>query len=157
MDQLPLNLDGKHNAGNKTLKLTGASRFDPRLCVLACVLVAACRSCHARVWIWRRGMMRSTFAFAFAGLKRLKHFAEWASLQPEGQAIIIAGHSLWFKSFFQLFLPRSSTHLCVKRKIVNCGAVALTLQRGRSADGAEPRFRIKPDSLQVVYGGFASK
>ena len=40
--KLPLNLDGKHNAGNKTLGLTG--------------------------------------------IKRLRHFADWASKQPEGQA-----------------------------------------------------------------------
>ena len=42
--------------------------------------------------------------------------------------IIVAGHSLWFKEFFKLYLPKAADHTCKKKKIVNCGAVGFTLQ-----------------------------
>ncbi|EOD17457.1 hypothetical protein EMIHUDRAFT_210186 [Emiliania huxleyi CCMP1516] len=61
-----------------------------------------------------------------------------------------------FRSFFQLYLPRDSDHPGKKRKIVNCGAVGLTLQVGRTAVG-EVVHRIDPESINVVYGGFSAK
>ena len=83
---------------------------------------------------------------------RLMHFAQWALERPE-QTIVVGGHSLWFKNFFQLYLPKDVDHPAKKRKIVNCGAVAFDLQLRRGAGGA-PAYRIDPDSIRVVYGGF---
>ena len=61
------------------------------------------------------------------GYSRLMSFAQWASERPES-TLIIGGHSLWFRSFFQCFLPPTVDHVSKKRKIVNCGVVGLTLQ-----------------------------
>ena len=53
---------------------------------------------------------------------------------------------------------------CKKKKIVNCGAVGFTLQtaspRGVALAKASPlslRHRIDPNSISVIYGGFAAK
>ena len=114
----------------------------------------------------------------FRGAHRLVDFARWCSERPE-KTIVVAGHSLWFRSFFQAFLPPGVEHTCKKRKIVNCGVVGFTLQAGRGlyhysslrpltslaalglqvgrdADGLDLQ-RIDPESISVVYGGFASK
>ena len=83
------------------------------------------------------------------------HFAQWALERPE-QTIVVGGHSLWFKNFFQLYLPKDVDHPAKKRKIVNCGAVGFSLQTGRASDGSL-RHRIDPASISVICGGFASK
>lgn len=46
------------------------------------------------------------------------------------QTVIALGHSLWFKSFFDVYLPKGADMTARKRKIGNCAVVALTLQRG---------------------------
>ena len=89
------------------------------------------------------------------GHQRLLDFAAWAADRPE-ETIIVGGHSLWFRSFFQLFLPPDLEHPSKKKKIVNCGVVGLTLQVLRDYDGVV-RYRIDPASIAVVYGGFATK
>jgi len=91
----------------------------------------------------------------FRGMHRLQNFAAWACERPE-RTIIVAGHSLWFRSFFQLYLPRSEDHTAKKRKIMNCGAIGFSLQTGRASDGSL-RHRIDPKSIETVYGGFATK
>ena len=63
----------------------------------------------------------------FRGMHRIEDFAAWAAKRNES-TIIVAGHSLWFKEFFKLYLPRAADHTCKKKKIVNCGAVGFTLQ-----------------------------
>lgn len=111
------------------------------------------------------------------------------------------GHSLWFKSFFDVYLPKSADAVARKRKLANCACVAFTLQKGvvgarpcRAAQcvslsrarlvdfpwGKEARrggneagerltagsirrspapaagvtvYRIKPESLYMLYGG----
>ena len=63
----------------------------------------------------------------FRGMHRIEDFAAWAAKRKES-TIIVAGHSLWFKEFFKLYLPRAADHTCKKKKIVNCGAVGFTLQ-----------------------------
>jgi hypothetical protein len=89
-------------------------------------------------------------SLSFPGYARIHDFAQWASERPE-RTIIVAGHSLWFRSFFQCLLPPSSDHIAKKRKIVNAGVVAFDL--ATNARG----FSIDPSSIVVVYGGFASK
>ena len=96
---------------------------------------------------------RGNKSLSFTGAKRLDDFAAWATAQESGATLVLGGHSLWFRSFFQMYLPRKEEHECKKRKIVNCGAVAFDLQLRRGAGGA-PAYRIDPDSIRVVYGGF---
>ena len=90
------------------------------------------------------------------GYARLRDFAQWAADRPES-TIIVGGHSLWFRSFFQVFMPPTSTHVCKKNKIVNCGVVAFDLHVTRTAGQKQHGFFADPESLVVVYGGFASK
>jgi len=94
---------------------------------------------------------RGNKSLSFGGYDRLLDFAQWAADRPE-PTIIITGHSLWFRSFFQVFLPPSCEHVATKRKIVNCGVVGFDLQVGPSKS-----FSVDPDSIVVTYGGFASK
>lgn len=92
---------------------------------------------------------------AYYGIKRLRAFNEWAFLRKES-TIIVGGHSLWFKHFFQTYLPFSSDHAAKKQKIVNSGVVAFTLHRWEDEFGA-PSYRIAPESVETVYGGFSAK
>ena len=62
---------------------------------------------------------------AFYGIKRLKSFAEWTSKRSE-TTIIAGGHSLWFKAFFQTYLPHNSHHEAKNKKIVNSGKLYFT-------------------------------
>lgn len=91
---------------------------------------------------------------SFYGIKRLKAFGEWVFKRPE-DAIIVGGHSLWFKYFFQTFLPFKSNHDAKTMKIENSGVVSFLLHRAE-VDGV-PMYRIDPDSIINVYGGFTKK
>lgn len=91
----------------------------------------------------------------FTGLKRMKRFNEWAFARKE-ETIIVGGHSLWFKSFFKVFMDHSSTHVCKSKKLVNSGAVTFTLHRAKNKDG-DPVYRIDEDTLEVVDGGYTDK
>ena len=70
--------------------------------------------------------------------------------------IIVGGHSLWFKEFFKAFLDdeAAKTATAARRKIVNCGVVGFTLQHTKHPTHGE-MFRIEPDSIESIYGGFA--
>lgn len=92
----------------------------------------------------------------FNGVKRLKAFNDWAFKRTES-TVIVGGHSLWFKHFFQLYLPYSSDHAAKTKKIVNTGVVAFTLQRYTDEHGALLGYRVEPNSIQTVYGGFMTK
>lgn len=92
----------------------------------------------------------------FNGIKRLKAFNDWAFKRNEA-TIIVGGHSLWFKHYFQVYLPYSSDHPAKTKKIVNTGVVALTLQRYTDEHGNLLGYRVEPNSIQTVYGGFMVK
>eukprot|EP00947_MAST-08B_sp_MAST-8B-sp1_P000730 g730.t1 len=93
------------------------------------------------------------------GLQRMEQFAAWCMDQPEDVIVVAAGHSLWFKNFFKVFLPRgeaaavpgagssspsssSSAYASISRegrrladvvrnrKMKNCAAVSFTLVEG---------------------------
>lgn len=89
------------------------------------------------------------------GLKRMMKFNQtvFSSSLPEDY-IIVGGHSIWFRSFFREFLPRGSGHVGKKKKIVNCGAVALDLWKTTTTDDGRDMFMIDEKSIRVVYGGF---
>lgn len=98
----------------------------------------------------------------FNGAKRMRAFNEWVFERPE-EAVVVGGHSLWFKYYFQTHLPKSSDHEAKRLKITNSGVVAFTLWRADGADGmpvsvgGEIVYRIEPTSVVTVYGGFTSK
>lgn len=91
----------------------------------------------------------------FYGIKRLRAFGEWAMSQQE-DIIIVGGHSLWFKSFFQTYLPHSSTHDAKNKKLTNSGVVSFTLHAAKGDDGTL-QYRVDPASLQTIYGGYTTK
>lgn len=91
----------------------------------------------------------------FYGIKRLRAFGELAMGQQE-EIIIVGGHSLWFKYFFQTFMPHASTHDAKTKKITNSGVVSFTLHAAKAEDGTL-QFRIEPSSIQTIFGGFTTK
>lgn len=87
-----------------------------------------------------------------SGLARMQAFNEWASNREEDTIVVCAGHSLWFRCFFQTYLPLSSTHEAKKKKLVNCGITSFDLSRAMY--NGNPMYRIEPESIKVLYGGF---
>jgi len=93
---------------------------------------------------------------SFYGIKRLKAFNEWAFARPE-EAIIVGGHSLWFRSFFQTYLPHKIHHDGKTKKITNSGVVSFELYSHKNEEDGETYYRIDPNSIRNVYGGFTTK
>lgn len=87
------------------------------------------------------------------GLLRMNEFCNFV-FSTEEEAIIVGGHSIWFRSFFRTFLPYTVDHPSKSRKVVNCGVVAFTLMRKPGKVGGKVSFVIDPRSIDVVYGGF---
>lgn len=94
------------------------------------------------------------------GAHRLEAFCEWvfspcspAALQPN---VVVAGHSLWFRTFFQVYLPHATYHECKQAKITNCGVIMFDLECLQS-EGGRFEYRISPESVVTVYGGFEQK
>ena len=50
-------------------------------------------------------------------------FAGWCfdSKEAAGNTLIVHGHSLYFKTFFQMYLGKNVDHVAKKKKIVNAG------------------------------------
>lgn len=92
-----------------------------------------------------------TKSLSNTGMKRMSELAEWAMQRPE-ETVVCTGHSLYFRSFFRCFLPQSVSHEAKKKKIVNCGVVAFTLERG--VYNGVSAYRIDPRSIVNVYGGY---
>ena len=70
--------------------------------------------------------------------------------------VIATGHSLFYRSVFQVYLPRGMEHISKKKKLVNGGTVMLTLREAlvNDANGSRKEYMIDPNSLVMVYGGF---
>lgn len=85
------------------------------------------------------------------GLKRMNEFCEFLYSQPDSH-FIVGGHSIWFRSFFQMFLPYSVHHASKEKKIVNGGVVTFEMMKAETRRG--PRYMVDPKTIQVVYGGF---
>lgn len=89
------------------------------------------------------------------GLIRLNQFCNdlFDSSKLPKQNVICAGHSLFFRSFFQVYLPRGTEHISKKKKLVNGGTVMVTLREATLGDGRK-EYMIDPKSVVMVYGGF---
>ena len=86
------------------------------------------------------------------GMARLREFADFC-MRPEleGHATVIAGgHSLWFRNFFQAYMPWESQHVAKVSKMVNCGAVGFTLSQAE-VEG-KVFFYIDPKSVTPLFG-----
>ena len=93
--------------------------------------------------------------FGTNGLKRMQAFCDWAAKRKES-TVIIGGHSLWFRSFFRTYLPAScKEHLAYRKKMVNCGVVSFMLEFG--SKGGKKVYRVNPDSICSITGGFEGK
>ena len=86
------------------------------------------------------------------GGPRMAAFAAWAFERPGREAVVATGHSLWLRSFMDMYLPRGAAHDARRKKVANCAVVAFTLQRGRVGDATV--YRIPPESIAMLYGGY---
>jgi broad specificity phosphatase PhoE len=74
-------------------------------------------------------------------------------LQDQRQGTVIAaGHSLWFRTFFRVYMDKRIQHPSKEGKISNAGVVAFKLERG--AVGGRMLYRIRPESIRVLHGRF---
>jgi len=88
------------------------------------------------------------------GLIRMQEFCDFVfSGSVKEDYVIVGGHSIWFRYFFQLFLPYSVPHVAKTKKIVNGGIVAFDLLKA-DTEKRGPKFMIDPKSVKVVFGGF---
>jgi len=86
----------------------------------------------------------------------MHEFAEWCFHEvDESTTVIAGGHSLYFKSFFNTFLPHHVNHIGKKNKIHNSGVVGLTLRRAVVNDKLV--YCIDPDSISNIYLGWKEK
>ena len=88
------------------------------------------------------------------GLMRLRAFCDWCFEEGKdrGEYVVVGGHSLYFRTFFRVFLPRGVAGDMKAKKIANGGVVALTLRRREKEGKAE--YRIDPQSVKAVYLGW---
>lgn len=87
------------------------------------------------------------------GLKRMIDFCEFLySPSLKEDYIVVGGHSIWFRSFFQMFLPYSVHHASKNKKLVNGGIVTFELMKAETRRG--PKYMIDPKTIRVIYGGF---
>mmetsp|Transcript_2773 Transcript_2773/g.8168 ORF Transcript_2773/g.8168 Transcript_2773/m.8168 type:complete len:186 (+) Transcript_2773:2-559(+) len=94
-------------------------------------------------------------AVTAVGRKRMRDFAAWCCARPE-DTIVVVGHSLYFRTMFQMWLPKASDHVAKSKKLRNCGVVGFDFTQGKLANG-ELHYRIDPQSVSVVYLGFGGK
>jgi hypothetical protein len=87
--------------------------------------------------------------------ERMEAFCAWCFEQDKEFIIVAAGHSIWFRNFFKIFLPKNVQHCAKDVKMVNCGVVSFTLTKGQ-LDG-DPAYRIEAETLTELYGGFEKK
>lgn len=93
------------------------------------------------------------------GLIRLQQFCAdvFDDAKLPKSNIIAVGHSLFFRSFFRVYLPRGFEHIAKEKKLVNGGSVMVTLREVTMTDGErgmKKEYMIDPSSIVVIYGGF---
>jgi len=76
-------------------------------------------------------------------------------LRSPGARVIVAGHSLWFRAFFRMYLDKNTAHSAKEGKLSNSGVVAFTLERG--VVGRQMLYRIPSDSIQLLHGSFETR
>lgn len=93
------------------------------------------------------------------GLQRLEQFVidVFDDTKLPKSNIVAVGHSLFFRSLFKVYLPRQTVHTAKEKKMVNGGAVMLTLREVTTMTDTgitNRKYMIDPGSIVVIYGGF---
>lgn len=91
-----------------------------------------------------------------SGERRLMDFCQWSFLREEDVIVVAGGHSLWFRLFFDKYLPKNDPHQARTSKMANCGVVVFDLH-AHTDNTRISNFVIDPASIEVLYGGFISK
>ncbi len=88
------------------------------------------------------------------GDDRMRRFVRWLFTSCDAEVVIISGHSLWFRRFFQEYLARESKCEGKKSKIMNGGVVAVDFTKYELGSGLT---RMVASEVTVVCGGFDLK
>ncbi|EER06320.1 conserved hypothetical protein [Perkinsus marinus ATCC 50983] len=86
------------------------------------------------------------------GLMRFHEFCDWCFNSPMARdvdCVIAIGHSLYFREFFNAFLPRGVRTPARSNKMLNCGITTFEL-----VSTGKGKYAIDPKSVELVYGGF---
>ncbi len=96
-------------------------------------------------------MHTGTKAVDSNGLKRMLEFNQWL-FSTEADVVVAVGHSLWFKSFFNEFLPRADDNKVKKNKLPNCGVVEFVIESINVDNEVEsrPAYYIQPQSIKIL-------
>jgi broad specificity phosphatase PhoE len=142
-----------------TLSLTPKAQGVPLQGVDACLGLGASRAVDPSILFDATSNAGNKPVFG-TGLMRLEAFCAWAFEQEE-EVVICAGHSLWFKHFFNTYLPKHpADHDAKDCKMKNGGCVAFTLERAPAEGGSKGKakfvYRADPD-IAIVDGGFDNK
>ena len=87
------------------------------------------------------------------GLRRMTDFCEFVfSPSVKEDYVIAGGHSIWFRYFFNMFLPYSVHHPSKDKKLVNGGIVTFELLKAETRKGT--KYMVDPKTIKVIYGGF---
>jgi hypothetical protein len=86
------------------------------------------------------------------GKMRIEAFNKWLFESPH-DTVIVGGHSLWFKHFFNLCLPFAADHRAKTDKMTNSGVIVFDIYKANNGKAV----CIDPASIDVVYGGFTKK
>ena len=89
------------------------------------------------------------------GLDRLVAFCDWA-FEQKAFNVVVGGHSLWFRAFFNSFLPSTSSFVGKTSKLHNAGCVGFTLLRLKDAAG-NPMYLVDEASITEIFRGFDVK
>ena len=66
--------------------------------------------------------------------------------------VIVGGHSIWFRCFFQTFLPYTVNHPAKNNKLSNGGIVTFEIMKANTRTGS--KYMIDPKTIKILYGGF---
>ena len=88
------------------------------------------------------------------GLLRMQSFCRAVFHDTDHENLVVAGHSLWFRSFFRTYLPYGLEHVSKKRKLMNGGCVGFDLMRVKDDKTGQEHYMIDSKTITVLYGGF---
>ncbi|KAF4659668.1 hypothetical protein FOL47_007485 [Perkinsus chesapeaki] len=86
------------------------------------------------------------------GLSRFYEFSDWcfnSTIARDVDCVVAIGHSLYFREFFNAFLPRGFRTPARSKKMLNCAVTSFELVTTGSG-----KYAIDPESVELVYGGF---
>eukprot|EP00484_Ammonia_sp_Unknown_P001181 CAMPEP_0197022180 /NCGR_PEP_ID=MMETSP1384-20130603/3069_1 /TAXON_ID=29189 /ORGANISM="Ammonia sp." /LENGTH=373 /DNA_ID=CAMNT_0042450163 /DNA_START=106 /DNA_END=1227 /DNA_ORIENTATION=+ len=89
------------------------------------------------------------------GDDRMRTFVHWLFQQPQ-DTVIVSGHSLWNRFFFQAYLPRNLDHPGKVQKIANGGVIAVKLMKFKVQPGLT-RYAIDAKSILPIVKDFERK